>query len=436
MTLSLLDQLEHAGAREIGAHDARDAEREVALALRTERSRSAWRVPAPPTISMVSWARAAASGRKRGAREGSAAERASSADAGDGGIVACASAIDSGFDDAIITNAATAAGLPLRDASLARGSLNAARPRWRSRTRWIDAARPARGFLAVRIRADVDAKQAAGLADLRLRPAPQRVGSARAPGNSARWRSSANAPSCTAKPPGGTVDRRASLGSGAGRGHAGPTAATGGSGAARRDDGLRRRRMIDSTSTSPLPLLRDAEPVRGRVRQIDDAAVQERAAVVDAHDHALAGRDVGDARVRRQRQRRVRGGHRVHVVDLARSTSSGRGTCARTTTRRRARGRSCSASPARSRGRAPCRAIGEAMQRLERGHGVGNVVEIRRAGCRRGRRPCSTWATAARTKGSASTPAATRRGRRRDGRRRRLHRRRARAAGQQKGDGQ
>ena len=64
-------------------------------------------------------------------------------------------------------------------------------------------------------------------------------------------------------------------------------------------------------------LLGDTNPVRRGVREVDHPPVQERAAVVDAHDHALARRDVGHARIGGQRQRRVGGRHRVHVVGLA-----------------------------------------------------------------------------------------------------------------------
>ena len=229
------------------------------------------------------------------------------------------------------------------------------RIRMRCVMRSADALGPRRGPDTGRRRRDT-ARSAC--ADLRLRPAPPRVGSARAPGNSARWRNSANAPSCTAKPP-ATRRRRGGASAGAAR-----RSRSTGVGDRRRPAAAARRPrrsgaspgMIASTSTSPLPLLRDAEPVRRRVRQVDDAAVQERAAVVDAHDHALAGRDVGDARVRRQRQRRVRRGHRVHVVGLADRRLLAVELAA--VPRRDAAlpvGLAAS-SPARSRGRAPCTA--------------------------------------------------------------------------------
>ena len=60
-----------------------------------------------------------------------------------------------------------------------------------------------------------------------------------------------------------------------------------------------------------------AELERGGVAEVDDPALDEGAAVVDAHDDAAAVGRVAHARIARQRQRRVRGGHRVHVVDLA-----------------------------------------------------------------------------------------------------------------------
>ena len=56
---------------------------------------------------------------------------------------------------------------------------------------------------------------------------------------------------------------------------------------------------------------------RGGVGQVDDAVADERAAVVDAHDHLAAIAQVGDLGVARDRQGLVRGGHRVHVVRLA-----------------------------------------------------------------------------------------------------------------------
>src|SRR3954470_7169196 len=43
----------------------------------------------------------------------------------------------------------------------------------------------------------------------------------------------------------------------------------------------------------------------------------ERAAIVDAHHYALAAGDMRDARVAGNGQRRVRGGHLVHVVGFA-----------------------------------------------------------------------------------------------------------------------
>src|SRR5690348_6346945 len=60
-----------------------------------------------------------------------------------------------------------------------------------------------------------------------------------------------------------------------------------------------------------------AELVRRGVGQVDDPARVERAAVVDADDDALPVREIGHARVARNRQDGVRPGHRVHVVALA-----------------------------------------------------------------------------------------------------------------------
>src|SRR4051812_33993159 len=60
-----------------------------------------------------------------------------------------------------------------------------------------------------------------------------------------------------------------------------------------------------------------AELVSGNVRQVDDSPAMERAAIVDAYDDPLAAADMRDAHVARDRQRRVRGGHLVHVVGFA-----------------------------------------------------------------------------------------------------------------------
>src|SRR5207245_3577927 len=59
------------------------------------------------------------------------------------------------------------------------------------------------------------------------------------------------------------------------------------------------------------------EPVRRRVRKVDDAIGAKRTAVVDAHDDRSPVAEMGHARVARYRQDRVRRGHRVHVVTLA-----------------------------------------------------------------------------------------------------------------------
>src|SRR5512134_2914662 len=61
----------------------------------------------------------------------------------------------------------------------------------------------------------------------------------------------------------------------------------------------------------------EAELVGRGVGDVDGAAGVERSAIVDAHHHAPAVGEVGDARVARDRQDRVRGGHLVHVVLLA-----------------------------------------------------------------------------------------------------------------------
>src|SRR6267378_2110314 len=61
----------------------------------------------------------------------------------------------------------------------------------------------------------------------------------------------------------------------------------------------------------------EAELVRRRVGQVDDALGVERPAVVDAHDDAAAVGEIGYAYVARNRQESVRRGHRIHVVALA-----------------------------------------------------------------------------------------------------------------------
>ena len=60
-----------------------------------------------------------------------------------------------------------------------------------------------------------------------------------------------------------------------------------------------------------------AELLRRGEGQVDDPVGIERAAVVDADDHALAVVQVGHPHIARQRQGLVRGGHAVEVVGLA-----------------------------------------------------------------------------------------------------------------------
>ncbi len=125
----------------------------------------------------------------------------------------------------------------------------------------------------------------------------------RSTGATAGVGSEAGAPAAPAgRAPAATID---GLAVPRGRGRAAPLA--------RRD--LRERQPLD------LDLARsrggDAELRRRAVGEVDDPAVLERAAVVDAHDHAAAVAQVRDAHVARDRQRRMRRGHREHVVDLA-----------------------------------------------------------------------------------------------------------------------
>ena len=61
----------------------------------------------------------------------------------------------------------------------------------------------------------------------------------------------------------------------------------------------------------------DAELDRRAIGEVDDPAVLERTAVVDANDHAAAIALTRDAHVARDRQRRMRRRHREHVVDFA-----------------------------------------------------------------------------------------------------------------------
>src|SRR4029077_8738135 len=57
----------------------------------------------------------------------------------------------------------------------------------------------------------------------------------------------------------------------------------------------------------------DTERFGGGRRDVDDAAANERAAVVDAHRHRASRIDVGDAQPRPERQRAVGGGQFVLV---------------------------------------------------------------------------------------------------------------------------
>src|SRR5262245_56206403 len=61
----------------------------------------------------------------------------------------------------------------------------------------------------------------------------------------------------------------------------------------------------------------DSELVGGAVRDVDDAAVDERTAVVDPNRHGLTGGHVGHAHLGAERQRAVRGGQLVLVELLA-----------------------------------------------------------------------------------------------------------------------
>jgi hypothetical protein len=61
----------------------------------------------------------------------------------------------------------------------------------------------------------------------------------------------------------------------------------------------------------------EIQKLGGTNRQIDDAVAVERSPVIDAHDDGSAIGHVGDTRVARDRQRRMRGRDRLHVEDFA-----------------------------------------------------------------------------------------------------------------------
>ncbi len=63
--------------------------------------------------------------------------------------------------------------------------------------------------------------------------------------------------------------------------------------------------------------MRVVEEFGGALGQVDDAALGIRSTVIDAHDDGCAVLHVGDARIARQRHRRMRGRQMRHVVDLA-----------------------------------------------------------------------------------------------------------------------
>src|SRR5882757_227221 len=58
-------------------------------------------------------------------------------------------------------------------------------------------------------------------------------------------------------------------------------------------------------------------PSRRRGREVDDAALHERAAIVDANNHRAVARHVRDAHVGPERQRWMRGGHGLRVHHFA-----------------------------------------------------------------------------------------------------------------------
>ena len=61
----------------------------------------------------------------------------------------------------------------------------------------------------------------------------------------------------------------------------------------------------------------EVERLGGADREVDEAVVDERAAIVDPHDHRLAVAEIGHARIAWQRQRRMRRRVAVHVVGFA-----------------------------------------------------------------------------------------------------------------------
>src|SRR6267378_900753 len=86
------------------------------------------------------------------------------------------------------------------------------------------------------------------------------------------------------------------------------------------DAGSKRSSALCATSTWPLvtsPTIHALPMTGGGVRNIDRAIGVERAPIVDAYHHLLAGAQTRDARVARDRQDGMRRAHRIHVVGLA-----------------------------------------------------------------------------------------------------------------------
>ena len=130
-----------------------------------------------------------------------------------------------------------------------------------------------------------------------------------------------------------------------------------------------------------------------------------------AHHHAAAVGQVGDARVARDRQRRVRRGHRVHVVGLAAGgllavEAPAVPAADAALPERRATARERHVVPAEHL----VGTVGEAVQRLGLAAPRRESRRGSAAGCRPGRRPCSSrpWrAPAAAAVGASAETSAT-----------------------------
>lgn len=79
----------------------------------------------------------------------------------------------------------------------------------------------------------------------------------------------------------------------------------------------RRQRVERADLDARRPGSGDVERARRGVGQVDQPLADERSAIVNLDDDALAVAEVRDLDPSRKRQRRVGGGHRVHIVPFA-----------------------------------------------------------------------------------------------------------------------